>query len=94
MVEKVARELFEAEHPGMQPGWTWGKAKSSPAIRASWMALARVSILAMREPSEGMLMAGTEPHARWEISDDPYLQNMFREVWRAQIDAALVEAFS
>lgn len=52
MVEKVARSLFLAEHPGSE--WSAGRA------RVKWFYMAEAAIQAMREPTEEMTFAGSD----------------------------------
>lgn len=73
MVERVARALFLAEHPGSD--WSAGRA------RMKWFALAEAAIEAMREATPSMVYESY----RTEIHGPP----SHLKVWHAMIDAAL-----
>lgn len=78
MVEKVARAI---------DGWAWHEstawANREDAQRQA-LEMARAAIAVLREPSEGMMLAGEPEQAVWEHMSAA-------DVWRNMIDAALAE---
>jgi len=76
MVEKVARALHALEWRGVKEPPAWGE------DREYWLANARAAIEAMREPTQGQVIAAEREHG--------LLGGLqFEAGWRTMIDAAL-----
>lgn len=73
MVERVGRAMCDAKH-GIRTF------DNHPNMRAHFMALARIAVEAMREPTKEMIAAESGLNADWLVAD-----------WQAMIDAALAE---
>lgn len=74
MIEKVARALYAH--------YDWGIDNGMGAIMHG---CAKAAILAMREPSEGMIDVG------FQLTGDPCWPEDYKKAWEASIDAALKE---
>jgi hypothetical protein len=83
MVEQSARKAFERMSLFLGPPMAWEQQQEP--IREMWRTIQREAIEAMREPTEAMLSAaiGTNTAIR---------SPMWRDGWRAMIDAALAES--
>ena len=96
MVERVARAMYDAMSAGpdgkLTPAATalglisWEDA--NPLLRNSHLRLARTAVEAMREPTEGMVAAGSD--GTWDHVTDRCLDApTMTGAWRGMIDAAL-----
>lgn len=88
MVERVARAIFFADHPGSDPAVL----ATAWAITPSWnprpkyCGIARAAIQAMREPTRAMAEAARYAQPMY---DDPPTTG--EDYWATMIDAALAE---
>lgn len=83
MIEKVAINIYDNELEGGR-SCSWDDLFSSE--KTQYMRQAKAAIEAMREPTEGMKIAGTLD-AGCGGPDEEYIG----QVWQAMIDAALKE---
>ena len=72
IVERAAKAILE-----LHPSWSWEKANE--ATRRYYRELARAAIIAMREPTEAMLLAG------W----GRFAKDAGLATWQAMIDEAV-----
>lgn len=91
MVERVARAVYEKI--ALDPDWDDAPltedqrvAQDDDPSQEACRAIARAAIAAMRDPTEGMCLAGQEAKLTIDFGKPPN-----GGIWRAMIDAALKE---
>jgi hypothetical protein len=85
MIERVARAIAKARHPGL----TWPTKSDPEYIQTvhTYLRDARAAIEAMLEPTQDMADAAINLDVYWAYSGEGF--GMPEDVWSAMIDAAL-----
>ena len=94
MVERVARAMYPGLYEMSISDTDAIGEQNIEVAKNRALRQARAAISAMREPTEGMMKAGIEAHAKADdsgIDDKPWMPDTLPSTYRAMIDAALKE---
>ncbi len=87
MIERVAKAIYE-EDDAWSSAFPWPQMPSIEQSAENYRRIAKAAIMAMRDPTEGMVDAGADGMT---YTQDLTFSKMARFAWRDMIDAALKE---
>ncbi len=86
MIERMARAMFNAHTLSGEDHWAF----ADDIQRESKLREARAAIVAMREPTQQMRLAGIAEWSRPDLTPEHQSTLIFNAIFRAMIDAALI----
>jgi hypothetical protein len=84
ILEHVAYEIAKSEEPNMGLSWFM-----NPDNRKRCLRIARVAVVALREPSRGMISAGSTADQAAGVFAGRFYPPEAKRVWQAMLDEVL-----